>query len=192
MAHLSPVFRDKDTIDSSDQPGTLINHYTANPRILYRADIPDDGPAFLGGTGLVANTYPQRKIGSVKRSAEAMVIWDAPQWQDNQGNAYGVAEAIDAWGWYNTGLIRESRVNPRLDVAILPGQVGASGVSDGKAAQRKFNQDSPVSFGGSGWQSHLRFRHMNNTTLCALMLDGHVVTRKVGTVLRQDVYTNYK
>jgi prepilin-type N-terminal cleavage/methylation domain-containing protein len=192
LAHLSGVFRDKDTIDAADQPAVGINHYTCNQRLFYRPDIPDDGPFFTGGSELPGGTYPQRKVTSVKRTSDVFVLWDAPQWQDNQGNAYAIAEAIDAWGWYNTGLITNSTSQLRLDLAIPPGQLGASGVSDGKAAQRKFNQDSQFSFGGSGWQSHLRFRHMNNTTLAALVLDGHVVTRKVGTVLRSDIYTNYK
>ena len=121
-----------------------------------------------------------------------MIIWDAPQALDAQGNAYGIAEAIDAWGWYNTGLIINPQAQTRLNLPILPGQIGTSGVSDGKAAQKKFNVDALASFGGSGWQSHLRFRHMNNTSLATLMLDGHVEVRKVGEVLRQDVYTNYR
>jgi hypothetical protein len=34
--------------------------------------------------------------------------------------------------------------------------------------------------------SHLRFRHLNNTTLNALCVDGHVESRAVGTFMVLD------
>jgi prepilin-type N-terminal cleavage/methylation domain-containing protein len=192
IARLSPVFRDKDTVVATDEPNA-VNHYTANPRLFYRADTPDESPFLFGGSsGLLANTYAQRRIGNVKRSDRVMAIWDAPQTLDSQGNAYPIAESIDAWGWYNTGLVINPQSATRLDRAILPGQIGVSGISDGKAAQKKFNSDAQFAFGGNGWQSHLRFRHMNNTTLATLLVDGHVEIRKVGEVMRQDIYTNYR
>jgi hypothetical protein len=52
------------------------------------------------------------------------------------------------------------------------------------------NYDPPNAYLPLGWTSHLRFRHMNNTTLSALCLDGHVETRLVGQVTRKDIYTN--
>lgn len=193
IARLSPVFRDRDTIAPGDEPSNVVNHYTCNPRVLYRADRPDDSPSLYGGgTSLMANGYGQRRIGNVKQSDRVMVIWDGPQGLDAKGDTYGIAEAIDSWGWYNTGLVVNPNSNARLNLAILPGQVGISGFSDGKALQKKYNVDLVSAFSSSGGWMHLRFRHMNNTTLAALMLDGHVETRRVGEVLRQDVYTNYR
>jgi len=186
VTNLSPIFRDKDTIES--RPGVLwVNHYTANPRVFYRADV-GDPTAGISGSGMKS-----RKVTNVKYASNIWAIWDAPQPADQGFNSYPVAESIDVWGWYNTGLLNDRPgVNLRASAAIEPGAQGPiSGLSlTGKANQIKFNFDPQTAFGSDGWASHLRFRHMNNTRMNALCLDGHVESRAVGTVLRKDIYTN--
>jgi len=186
--NLSPVFRDNDTIVGNDF--RWVCHYTCNMSLFYSSNIPD-----VSGS---LRTTP-RNIASVKQSSQAFVIWDAPQISDpaTQYNAYPLAESIDAWGWANNGLSLDVLSQPHLQVngAIFPGQKGQSGTGNAaaglKGLQYTSNYDPPIAFGGSGWTSHLRFRHLKNTTLAALCLDGHIETRKVGTVLRSDIYTNY-
>jgi prepilin-type N-terminal cleavage/methylation domain-containing protein len=190
ITNLSPIFRDRDTIENPG--GAWVNHYTCNPRVFYRADVPDPAPFYFGGAILAPNKYTNRKITSVKQATSVFVLWDGPQLFDQAYNAYAIAEAIDSWGYYNNGLCYGANVPVSLDLGILPGQGGQSGSGDGRAAQRQFNADAVNAFGGTGWQSHLRFRHMGNTTLAALCLDGHIETRRVGTVLRQDIFTNYR
>jgi len=189
--NLSPLFKDRDTIDAPDGL-RWVNHYVCNPRVLYRSDVPDDAPFYFGvGVVLDAKDLSQRKITSVRHTSDVFVIWDGPQLLDQSSNTYGIAEAIDSWGWYNTGLVLDAPGSV-VDRQILPGQLGVSGRQPGKAFQRKYNFDSPTAYGALGWLSHLRFRHMNNTRLAALCLDGHVETRGVGEVKVRDIFTNYK
>jgi prepilin-type N-terminal cleavage/methylation domain-containing protein len=177
--NLSPVFRDNDTIPGFDF--RWVCHYACNPRVLY-----DNSP-----TALLPIPSAQRKVTDVKHSSDVFVIWDAPQVMDQNYNAVPNADSIDAWGWYNDTLVLD---NPSktiiLNSAVFPGSTGASGLSSGKAFQKKFNFDPPNAFLPIGWTSHLRFRHMGNTKLNALCLDGHVENRAIGQVTRKDIYTN--
>ena len=185
MRNLSPVFRDRDTIDPINDSTVAaphwVNHYTANPRVFYRADIPDLAPqTFSGQAEIEPPDLTPRKITSVRRPSDVFAIWDAPQIFDQLGNSYGLAEAIDAWGWYNSSAMCYDTPITSFIVArpILPGQKGQSGREPGKLKQQQYNIDALVAFGGNGWLSHLRFRHMNNTRLAALCLDGHVETAR--------------
>lgn len=198
---LSKAFEDVDTIEGGSRP--FIQHYTANPRVLHEPYDYDfrstpANPKDLYGTPLSRG----RKITSVKYSAATFVIWDGPQATASvatngglDGNAPFVAQGIDGYGLYYTGLCAPNDIYPvKLDLAIEPTSDGNPGVGDGRANQKLFNVDVDV-YNGNGnggavpWQS-LRFRHMKNSTLNALCLDGHVEVRTVGTVTRRDVYTN--
>jgi prepilin-type N-terminal cleavage/methylation domain-containing protein len=182
---ISAVFKDQDTIPGMDS--RYVNHYTANPRILYDARENDDVP----GPIIVAVDRRPRKLGSIKRGAEVFVIWDGPQAMDYNYNTYEMAAGIDAWGLYINGLC-EGNAGVKYDRAILPGQIGVPNIQPGQASQKKYNIDVAHAFDPGGWLSHLRFRHMNNKRLAALCLDGHVEPREVGTVMVRDIYTNPK
>jgi len=183
--NLSNVFRDNDTITGFDDP-FWVCHYTCNMSLFYPNNISDS-------TGKVRTN--QRKITTVKHSAQAFVIWDGPQITDQVYNSYPLAESIDEFSWSNNNTSLDAISQPpfRVDGAAWPGQLGTGSGSgtQGKTFQVKYNYDPPVAFGGTGWTSHLRFRHMANKRLAALCLDGHVETRLVGAVLRSDIYTNY-
>jgi prepilin-type N-terminal cleavage/methylation domain-containing protein len=179
---LSGVFRDVDTITEHDF--RWVSHYACNPRVMVQDNM---------GADRFGVAAAQRRITDIKNSSDVFVIWDAPQVSDPivAYNTYQVAASEDAWAYNNTGLAFEDCLQPGK--AIIPGQTGGtSGITDGKAVQRKNNIDYAVAFGGSGWVSHFRFRHLNNTALNAVCLDGHVETRTIGTVLRKDVYTNHQ
>jgi prepilin-type N-terminal cleavage/methylation domain-containing protein len=187
---VSPIFRDKDAIDTSDN--YFVCHYTCNPRLLYISNFGDFYPTIFGGAPIAPKDRTQRKIPQVKHTSDVFVIWDAPQCGDGfcKNNAYPTANSIDKWGVDQvTGLCYDSpSSNVKYDLAILPGQLGLlTGFQDGKAFQKQYNTDLPDYL---LWSSHLRFRHMNNTTLAALCLDGHVEVRKVGSVSRTDIYSN--
>jgi prepilin-type N-terminal cleavage/methylation domain-containing protein len=183
---LSGVFRDQDTILGND--ARYVNHYTANPRIFYDAR-EDDG---VPGPFIAAIDRRPRKLTSVKRGAEIFVIWDGPQAMDYNHNTYELASAIDAWGLYNHGLCFDTNPSLKYDRPIVPGALGVSGLQPGKAFQKKYNTDLARAFDPGGWLTHLRFRHVNNTRLAALCLDGHVEAREVGTVMVKDIFTNPK
>jgi len=190
---LSGVFKDQDTIDAP-QGTRWVCHYTANPRLMYQANEEDDAPLLFGQT---TPLYPpdrtQRKISSVRRPSDVFIIWDAPQIQDQNYNAYELASAMDGWGLYGTNGYCLNVPNPAVKVGrpIPPGNLGNN--ANGKALQKTWNIDLRTAFATpDGWRSHLRFRHMKNTRLAALCVDGHVETREVGTVMDRDIFTNYK
>jgi len=61
-----------------------------------------------------------------------------------------------------------------------------------RSLQKKYNIDMRTVFTApDGWATHLRFRHMKNTQMNALCLDGHVESRKVGEAMLLDFCTNY-
>ncbi|CAN5595445.1 hypothetical protein BH09PLA1_BH09PLA1_10030 [soil metagenome] len=195
---LSGVFRDVDTIESA-VTARYVTHYTANPRVLYQANVPDSAPYIFGGQPIVeAQDRTQRKIGNIRRPSDVFVIWDAPQIQDQDYNSYELAAAADKYGLDQvTGLCFDAK-SPGVKYGrpILPGgkQGGQSGATNGKAAQIKYNVDMRNAFDPfpDGWLTHFRFRHMKNTRLAALCVDGHVETREAGTVMDRDIFTNYK
>lgn len=192
--NLSPIFRDKDTVDVNDN--YFVCHYTCNPRLFYLSNFQDNYPSIASGGAappIQAKDRLQRKMTQVKRPSDVFVIWDAPQCGDDfcRNNAYPTANAIDHFALDQvTGLCYDSpTANVKYDVASLPGILGlAAGLQDGRAFQKQYNTDQSQY---TDWRlSHLRFRHMNNTMLAALCLDGHVEQRRVGSVLRTDLYSN--
>src|SRR5688572_25234399 len=75
VQRLSPIFRDTDTIDPAPNV-RYVTHYTANPRLFYQANESDFAPTFFNGQQIIPPDRQQRKIGSVRRSSDAFVIWD--------------------------------------------------------------------------------------------------------------------
>jgi type II secretory pathway pseudopilin PulG len=191
--NLSPIFRDVDTIDVNY--GRYVNHYTCNPRIFpdnYESETTQSGP-------WVAPQYViPRKFSNVKPST-VFLFWDAPQVQDwGPGNvAYEQATEIDCNTLeFDSYLFLNSPTTLSYNRAVEPGGAIQSYVpSLCKINQKLFNVDIPAPtnlYGGLAdyFYSHLRFRHLNNTTLNALCADGHVENRAVGTFMVLDVCIN--
>jgi type II secretory pathway pseudopilin PulG len=184
--NLSPIFRDRDTIDGGDF--RFVCHYTVNPRLMYLSNYEDRYYV----PPIPPQDRTQRKMAQVKRPSGVFAIWDAPQCADGfcNNNAYPTANALDKFALDSpaSGLCYDARPDQvTYGVPALPGQLGGSFIQNGKAAQVKWNSDIKDFH---SWSSHLRFRHMNNTMLAAVCLDGHVETRRVGTVMRTDIYSN--
>jgi prepilin-type N-terminal cleavage/methylation domain-containing protein/prepilin-type processing-associated H-X9-DG protein len=187
----SGVFIDKDAIEGS--PWGWHTDYIANPRVM----TPNDTGDPVAGKTSAQTT--QRRVSSIKRASEVMAVWDAPQWADYGNSSIEHASAMGGWQWYWGSYFcfpapkenEESWVKNMYDIPIRPG--AADG--DGAVLQKQWNKD----FGGVPWApanaaesyaSAFRFRHVNNTTLNALFVDGHVDSRKVGQVTLRDVCTN--
>ncbi len=188
--NLSAIFHDVDTIDATY--GRYVNHYTCNPRIFMEAYDPignqdgtSDNPQYL----------TNRKLSNIKPST-AFLFWDAPQVFDwGPGNvAYEQATALD----YNTigvgsggnELFVGTKTSYTYNRCISPGDYTVP-LSNTICAtgEKKYNMDISSNAGLSGpdyFVSHLRFRHLNNTTLNALCVDGHVESRAVGTFMVLD------
>jgi prepilin-type N-terminal cleavage/methylation domain-containing protein len=192
---ISPVFRDQDTIQPP-QEARYVNHYTANPRILYNAREMDQAPFVYSNQTAPPITPPDltpRKVASIKPSG-VFVIWDAPQIVDYGYNAYELASELDgnALTYGHCFCLGTPVTTVKYDRPVTPGKLGQN--INGKALQKTWNRDLQTAFepGVDAWRSHLRFRHMNNTRLAALCLDGHVETREVGTCMVKDFCTNYR
>jgi type II secretory pathway pseudopilin PulG len=181
--NLSRIFTDKDTIGQNTVP--YINNYTCNPRIFPDNWEPDSLP---GAVTVLPMNKTQRKLSNIK-PASAFLIWDGPECADWNGNTYEQGTEIDGnnltYGTYlflgqpdpvtyvrpcSPGLIQsQSPINPSPYVAL----------------QKKWNIDLGV---GQGYfDTQIRFRHLNNTAMNALCVDGHVETRTVGTFMVLDI-----
>ncbi len=195
MVHnLSPIFIDKDTIDYGTNLNVFyyVNHYACNERVLWSthdSDYLPSAPQPLANN----NRIPQRRMGSVKPST-VFVIFDAPQCQDQGGNSYPIDTELDGneltFGTYfclNTNNPAVNYGRPVTPGGLLQSQLATVC----RAAQIKFNRDLISAFGApDGWENEIRFRHMNNTSMNALCLDGHVESRLVGSAMVTDFCTN--
>ena len=194
---LPPIFGDVDTIPKQSTfaayPLTFACHYMCNPRVFL------DPLVSFGGTRqnpidiLKGPLIYGRSASDIKHSADVFVIWDAPQEIDRGYNAYPVAQTIDAYAMYTNGLMYLTKYAGQIDssLPIFPDKTnGVPGMGSGAMYQKLDNFDGDSDTGSATGVVCLRFRHMNNTKLAALCVDGHVETRLIGAVLRKDIYTN--
>ena len=192
---ISPIFRDKDTIDPPAE-ARYVNHYTVNQRLMWNTNDVDSTPSAYhpGAPNRMGNDLVQRKVASIKPSG-VFVIWDGPQAMDYGYNAYELATEMDGNQiTFGHCFVRGSTsAGINYGRPVVPGGRGQTqNASVARAAQKKFNNDLVSAFGApDGWTTHLRFRHMKNTQLNALCLDGHVESRKVGEAMLLDFCTNY-
>ena len=194
--NLSPIFKDKDTIDGYDF--RWINHYTANPRIFINNNDPDFLNVIFGGDAnpLTGNQLYQRKLATVK-PATAFLIWDAPQILNppadvggDSGNAYPLATVMDGNSLTFDSCFTTACTNPAFVYSrpCTPGVQQSEIPATCKTRQKTFNVDINSSEVNS-FVSQMRFRHLDNTALNALCVDGHVETRAVGTFMELDLCT---
>jgi hypothetical protein len=147
------------------------------------------------GTAILPQYVKNPKLSNIKPST-AFLFWDAPQIVDyGPGNvAYEQATELDANTLtYGTYFFLGTTTSVPYVRPVEPGGVVQNfNASFCKGQQIKYNVDQ----GGVAtpildyFVSFLRFRHLNNTTLNALCVDGHVESRAVGTFMVLDVYIN--
>ncbi len=179
--NLSPIFRDVDTIEGNDF--RYVNDYTCNP-IIFRNNY--DYSYLQDGTLIPPQNVKQRKLSNIKPSG-VFLFWDAPQCADWNNNAYEQATEIDGNELtFDSYLYRDSPTAIEYNRPVSPGVVTQS-QSASKCAmfQKLYNED--LQAGQGYFLSHLRFRHLNNTEMNALCVDGHVETRTVGTFMVLDI-----
>lgn len=194
---ISPIFRDKDVIEPAED-FRYVNHYTANQRLLWNNNDPDFAPANYGAATAVAragNSLVQRKISSVKPST-VFVLWDGPQAMDYGYNAYEVSSGLDTFQitYGHCFILGNTASTVNYARPVLPGGYipSSQNASLCRILQKKYNIDLRTAFSQpGGWNTQLRFRHMKNTQMNALCLDGHVESRKVGDAMLLDFCTNY-
>lgn len=194
---LSQVFTDVDTVDASSNYNPnlhWVSHYMCNPAVFNDEDASNSGPPSY--TDMFNQPLTQnRRVTDIRYPANVFAVWDAPQQIDRDYNAFPVAQMIDDAAFYQNRLSYAYRYQPSIapSLPVWPdGENGFYGRGNGAAEQKADNYDGNSDFGNppNPGLVCLRFRHMNNSVLAALCLDGHVETRAVGTVLRKDIYTN--
>ncbi|HEX8340208.1 MAG TPA: prepilin-type N-terminal cleavage/methylation domain-containing protein [Tepidisphaeraceae bacterium] len=199
------IFHDRDT--PSDDWYEHSTAYVGNIRVMGTVNNPAIFSVWDPDTGNY-NGWRQRKIGGIRRSAEVMMMWDgAVELRD--GRNYGVyltyPNALDNYGMYGGhGLLYPTPVQNTYDRSwydnpiSLGAPVGVGGnpssqsagsvtASYLKAANRDYTNIGVYNGIGGFDSCNMRFRHVNNTTGNFLFVDGHVESRKLGTVLARDV-----
>jgi prepilin-type N-terminal cleavage/methylation domain-containing protein/prepilin-type processing-associated H-X9-DG protein len=179
-----PVFRDQDTVEPTS-PTAYESHYGGNYRLFA---VPSQGDPATGYT----KNYRIRKLQSLNRASEIMVVWDAGQKLDWDGRADAVSWGLDNWqmGWgHGYGYpnpVQGFSMNP-YDTPITLGDVSAG--DNSKLGLQLANVDRGSAF--DSWKGpYMRFRHMQNSTGNFCFGDGHVESRKLGEVLVKDICMN--
>lgn len=181
---LSPIFRDVDTIQVPDY--RYVNHYTCNPRIF-----PDNWEAetLPDGTTVAPQSVRPRKLSNIRPST-VFLFWDAPQCADWNNNAYEQATEVDENNLeYGTYLFLNTPTIVSYNRPALPG-LGPPNFNASFDATYQKKQNLDLQPGQGYFVTHMRFRHLNNTTMNALCVDGHVETRPVGTFMVLDICIN--
>lgn len=219
------IMHDTDMPDLPNTPRSC--HYTANIRLLPDSVQFDPAAAALGldpvagaysnFSGGQGGVFPLRTIGSVKRSAETMMVWcgsvNVSDGATNQGadpvdyQLDGSSTDADFGGWgHGSGFqygadgslqaaqtkFPPSKFAARISIGNNFTYPGNSQYSDGAVVTLKTLQLENKDDYNVVWNyfCNMRFRHMTNTTVNVLFVDGHADSRKLGEVVAKDVCTN--
>ena len=199
------IFHDTDT--PAMPMGDRVSHYTANIRVL-----PDSTAAdpIAGAMGFLVpqyhQDYPLRKLSGIIHGSQVMAIWcgglNLSNGVTNQGSnpvCWNLDEAQDNWGHgfsippalpYFTGPEYSDLVAPGYDgLHASQFHVGLPGYVT-KAACIAENIDYINTSTGWDTASDQRYRHMNNSMMNVMFVDGHVESRQIGSVYAIDVCLN--
>jgi prepilin-type N-terminal cleavage/methylation domain-containing protein/prepilin-type processing-associated H-X9-DG protein len=166
-AGVRKVFTCPDAPSDPDSTGLIPNQYVCHPRLMNEMDNYWGPKGYLNKTAPYLTPY---KISQVKRSAEVSVIWDGSLSQLATGgwSIYDtpVGVTVDSYGiTYGTFLTDDYALDP---VSYMTPNTPVNIISVGGAAytnvDNSANPQAP------------RFRHLENSQMNALMLDGHVNT----------------
>jgi prepilin-type N-terminal cleavage/methylation domain-containing protein/prepilin-type processing-associated H-X9-DG protein len=195
------IFHDTD-VPTMNQ-GSRVAHYIGNMRVL--ADVSYADPVGAYGPnpspiGQYHKEYPLRKVASIKHGASVMMVWcgsaDLSDGVDDKGSWPLCFSMDDSQCSYGHGLSippAQSNFN-EYGSLVAPSYDGVhDSYRGGVTLQvcKNENMDKVNAGGTLGWvQTDLRFRHMNNTMLNALFVDGHVEARLIGGVFVTDICMN--
>jgi prepilin-type N-terminal cleavage/methylation domain-containing protein/prepilin-type processing-associated H-X9-DG protein len=173
--------------------------------------------AYSSFTGGHYGVFPLRQIGSVKRATDTMMIWcgavNVSDGQTNQGadpvdyQLDGSSSCADFGGWgHGSGfqygadgslIAAQSKFPPskfaaRISLGNNFSYPGNNQYSDGATVTlQTLNLENSDDY-NVVWNyfCDMRFRHMNNTTINVLFVDGHADSKKIGEVVAKDVCAN--
>jgi len=187
--NLSPIFHDVDTISNSFR---YLNDYTCNPRVFpnnYDSDYTPDNAS----TGPTSPQFKAPRRLSNIRPSTTFLFWDAPQCADwvEPGNAYEQATEIDSNRLtYDSYLFRDQPTALQYNRPASPGEVVALNIAS-RVRLQQIQGNRDLQIGAGYFATHMRFRHLTNSTLNALCVDGHVESRQAGTMMLLDICVKY-
>ena len=153
------------------------------------------------------NGWKQRKFGSIKRTSDTMMVWCGPVETDggiNYGCYHTFPNSLDNYQMYgghglcypdpaDATYMQQWYMNPiaigaPVGVGGSPSSQSAGSVTPSylKAANTDFTNGKFNGIGGFD-SNNMRFRHLRDTTCNFLFCDGHVDSRRLGTVLARDI-----
>jgi prepilin-type N-terminal cleavage/methylation domain-containing protein/prepilin-type processing-associated H-X9-DG protein len=176
--------------------------YLSHPRLMPQIERPGSTTPFQwliydpyhlshGGKQVAKTTY---KLGSVKRSSEIALIWDAPLVIDTRLNPPGYVISLDG-----------TPVANQLDNGRYYGPNSTNFTDDYTGTNLQAGDPVELTQGFQGKDTNkdvganyqkIRFRHMKDTVANALMVDGHVEgftyspAKKTSNLLRRNIYVN--
>jgi prepilin-type N-terminal cleavage/methylation domain-containing protein/prepilin-type processing-associated H-X9-DG protein len=190
----SKALVDKDTLP--DQPWWgATTHYTGNWRAFPPYGENDPWFSLALGKTEKARQYP---LSQCKNGAEKMMLWCGAQVIGWGGNAWPNDMALNGWEyswgtcWAEPAGASWARnnggwLNGRIGLGDWPNPTNIDpNASDwiGKSNKDYVSMDA--------WTCAMRYRHLNNTTCNVAFFDGHVESRKLGDVIRNDMCITMK
>ncbi|HUB24410.1 MAG TPA: prepilin-type N-terminal cleavage/methylation domain-containing protein [Tepidisphaeraceae bacterium] len=217
-ADFTKVFHDTDTSGTGYM--TRVSDYMGNIRVLGCPDLTDATVIPIVGNPVSVpnwfNNYyePIRPLGSFKRPSESMMVWCGPQNLSVGGPAGPNPELIgplcdqiddaapfwnaDGYGLFYPVPAQQGYNTNDYNSPIALGNDGAdSSVSFTTLATAKImnvlRRQNTDYYDQLGYDPlcAMRFRHLNNTTVNALFIDGHVEARALGTVRAKDISVDW-
>jgi prepilin-type N-terminal cleavage/methylation domain-containing protein len=208
--NLSPVFKDYDAI-TDPSAANWMSDYTCNPRI-FPNNIDSDYLPVIFSNNPNANPYPPGdprncppKVSWI-RTPGVFLFWCGPQCRDfpvvGGNDTFPVADELDGNELtYDTGFVLGSPAQGAVyNRPVSPGQTVNTNAAVCRTLQIHLNEDT-LTYDGLGGDpsvaspnyrdTQIRFRHLQNSTLNALCLDGHVETRLKGQFMVDDICINY-
>jgi prepilin-type processing-associated H-X9-DG protein len=180
--------------------GQRVSHYTGNIRVL-PDDIAADPVAAAEGFDNPAahQDYPLRRVSSIQHSAQVMMVWCGATdlsdgVHDNGANpvCWDMDDSQSDWGHgYSVPPAYSYFTAPEYANLIAPGYDGVHASQLGNvtlAVCQAENMDNLNPAYNSACD--MRYRHMDNTMVNILFVDGHVESRLLGSVHASDVCLN--
>jgi prepilin-type N-terminal cleavage/methylation domain-containing protein/prepilin-type processing-associated H-X9-DG protein len=178
-----PTAVDVHSTNSANQTTRKL-HYSCHPRLMPRLD-DKDGAKSTGSTTVYMSPY---KIGTIKRAAEIILIFDGPQnYQTLDGNAPPVATGLD-----QDAVYRNDNTDPNHGPWNF--MLDGNGVKMGFAL---FAANTDITPKNPGAKAEIRWRHGQNDTGNFLFADGHADSIRLKKNLNSDLklrnlYVNLK
>ena len=189
----SPVLRCPAGLPWAQTSGMLQEwHYSygVNPRLMPELQgrglqtRPDYAVPAVGGTRPPMN---RRSLESVRDGSSKVLVFDAGQMVIWNYQPYYTLINMDnsrlTWGGH--AFVDPSPASwDNLDTRMPVGQNQTNDI--------QFLKDNNIDPDAWNWRNFMRYRHMDNTGINLLYVDGHVESKKIGEVMRRDMCVNWK